>query len=242
MRAERLGAPPRLRIEPAGEVEPEWTGAAQVAWEAMCGANARLHDGPILSVRWFEPASGRGACVPERYRRLAVQAHPAVGDLGVRLLGVKGLIEGRDGGGALRVLLARRSAQTLMYPGQWEIAPGGGVPVPRAGVSEVGAEHLGAALSAEASEELHVEIGAGGPDWCAVVYDERARSVDLIGRESWPGGVVTDRAGVCRVGGGWEYVDAWWATPEEAMRFGAQRPETVSAPTLAVLALMYGRE
>ncbi|MBL8989978.1 MAG: hypothetical protein JNJ48_00195 [Phycisphaerae bacterium] len=241
MRAERLGAPPRLSFEPAISGEPECTDAERSAWGELCAANPRLHDGPILSVRGFDAPSGRGACVSERYRRLAVQAHAAVGDLGVRLLGVKGLIEGRDGDDALRVLLARRSAQTLMYPGQWEIAPAGGVPRPRLGVTEIDGGHLGAALSAEAREELGVEIDGGAPDWCAVVFDERARSVDLIGRVAWPGGAVDGGVGMCRAGGGWEYVDAWWARPEEAMRFGAERPETVSAPTLAVLALLYGR-
>lgn len=127
--------------------------ATERAWQRLCAANPRLHDAPIWSVEHVSrtqlrsnrdaqtpPATPGGvdgsiglslAIRPARYRQLATQRQPELiglpGLRRVRLLGVKGFIIARDHAGRPHVLFARRHPDTRVYPGLWEIAPGGGV-------------------------------------------------------------------------------------------------------------------
>ena len=99
-----------------------WSEQHETVWKTMLDANPRLHDGPIWSV--VEADAARLTVRADRYKRLAVQDDATIGWLGVRQLGVKGLVIGHDRAGTPRVLLARRGSETRIYAGMWEIAPG----------------------------------------------------------------------------------------------------------------------
>jgi len=216
----------------------DWTPACEHAWRELLDGNDRLHDGPIWSVVELSPAAL--VVRAERYKRLCVQVDSRVGDLGVRVLGVKGLLTGTDKHGTRRVLIARRGSATRIYQGLWELAPAGGVDV-RAALSP-GA--LVATLRGELREELGehaAEVVEGvAPVFVAAVIDPIALSVDVIAQLAWPA-VVDPRAGLCADAAcSWEYVDLAWVSAGDlaAMLAGAPGGEphaVLSPPTLAVL-------
>ncbi|MBL8759091.1 MAG: hypothetical protein JNK35_11740 [Phycisphaerae bacterium] len=222
-------------------------------WAGLCASNPRYHDGDILSVARIAADGGGIECVPDRFKRLAVQRDDR--DLGVRLLGVKGMIVGRDQGGGEHVLIARRGPQTRVYHDQWEIAPAGGIDgvVDRSALARAaagGRVDLGTrvvidALAEEGREELGLEID---PAWCrpvCIVRDEVARSVDVIVRVDWPkpidprravcGGGAGGGGGLCAGGNGWEYTDSAWLARADAPGFEARAAESLVGPMRAAL-------
>ncbi len=92
-------------------------------WNALRAGNPAYFDGRICHVLGVH-RNGHGGAVMHvmdcAYRFFAVQRDDF--DMGVRPLGVKGLIE-RDG----RYLMGRRSPRVAMYAGMWEFAPSGSV-------------------------------------------------------------------------------------------------------------------
>ncbi|MBY0396589.1 MAG: hypothetical protein K2X91_09000, partial [Thermoleophilia bacterium] len=122
----RLAGPPRLVTLPTPALD--WPPPHEQAWARLCAQNPRLHDGPIWAVAHADAAEI--AVYPDRYKRLSIQADPAVGDLGIRQLGVKGLSVAPGADGRPRLLLARRGPRVRTYPRLWETAPAGGVTLP----------------------------------------------------------------------------------------------------------------
>ena len=96
--------------------------AVDAAWERVRAAVPRAHDGPMLHVLGTS-RNGHGGvtvhCIASSYRFHAVAREGL--DTGMRPIGVKALTFAPGG----RVLVARRSAHTLNYPGRWEFAPAG---------------------------------------------------------------------------------------------------------------------
>lgn len=221
----------------------EWTPACETVWREQLEESDRLHDGPIWSVVELSP---RQLVVrAERYKRLCVQSDGRVGDLGVRVLGVKGLLTGQDRAGTQRVLIARRGSGTRIYQGLWELAPAGGVDV-RAALST---ESVNATLRSELREELGehaAEVCASvTPAFVAAVIDPIALSVDLLASVAWPE-AVDQRAGLCADAScAWEYVDMAWVSRADLDAMIASAPggaanahAVLSPPTLAVLRWM----
>lgn len=217
-------------------------------WAALCAENPRYHDGDILSVARIAGDGGVIECAPDRFKRLAVQRDGR--DLGVRLLGVKGMIVGRDERGGEHVLIARRGPQTRVYHDQWEIAPAGGIDgvvdrsvLARAAAGErvdLGERVVVAALLEEAREELGLEIDPAGCRAVCIVRDEVARSVDVIVRVDWPRPIDPRRAvcgggGFCAGGNGWEYTDSAWLSRADAPGFEARAAGSLVGPMRAAL-------
>lgn len=239
----------RVRVYPFGVVDgfriaaeplppPAEPAEAADAWARLCGANDRLFDGPIYAVRAVESAPPRLVVTMDSYRRLAIQADPAVGDLGVRLLGVKARIIGVDADGHEHMLIGRRHPQTRTYGGLWEVGPGGGV-----GPRDIAAERLDAGsllahLRAEAREELGLDLDAStAPEqpWPLVLEDDFAHSVDVVFQRRWAG-VVNPRAAACRADDrDWEYIDTAWLSRREAPEFVRGHPDAISPAMLALL-------
>ncbi|MFO0492472.1 MAG: NUDIX domain-containing protein [bacterium] len=199
-------------------------------WSEMLDANGQLHDGPIWAVRSIGPDAL--VVQADQYKRLAVQADPRIGDLGVRLLGVKGLLVGRDASGTERILLARRGGQTRIYQGLWETAPAGGIDVRQL----LGHQAVRETLLTELHEELGLTMPPGVQERIvAALRDPIARSVDLIARIDWPD-AVNPHATLCHTGThAWEYIDSAWTSPQDVAAMLANNPATLSPPTLAVL-------
>lgn len=244
----------RVEIVPRGDradIDEGLGDADHAHWAALCAENPRYHDGDILSVARIAADGGVIECVPDRFKRLAVQRDGH--DLGVRLLGVKGMIVGRDVRGGEHVLIARRGPQTRVYHDQWEIAPAGGIDgvVDRSALAraaagacvDLGERVVLHALAEEGREELGLEID---PAWCrpvCIVRDEVARSVDVIVRVDWPKPIDPRRAvcggglggGLCAGGNGWEYTDSAWLAREGAPGFEARSAGSLVGPMRAAL-------
>jgi hypothetical protein len=191
---------------------PAWTDVHEQAWRRLCALNPRLHDGPIWAVARASAASL--TIHPGRYKQLAVQADAAIGDTGVRLLGVKGLMVATDRAGHQRVLLARRGPRVGVYPRLWETAPAGGV----AAGEPPSAQVVLGALLAEGREELGVDAASAAPRarFLAVIEDDLAHSVDLLVRLSWPGAAPETWSLPPAREARWEYAESRWITTDDA--------------------------
>ncbi len=252
----------------ASSVVDDWTNRALTPadlahWSSLCAANPRYHDGDILSVTRISPSippSPDGTtihCAPDRFMRLAVQrdAHGSTParDLGVRLLGVKGMIVARDAHHHEHVLIARRGPQTRVYQHQWEIAPAGGVDgilppelLRRAAQSEspesitLPPTLLIDALVAEGREELGLDIDPAHCRPIAIVRDEIARSIDVIIRVDWPKPIdprhaICAASGFCAGGHAWEYTDSAWLARADAAGFDRRAAASIVGPMRAAL-------
>ncbi len=218
-----------LRVEVEEGTEAGEDERVERAWAALCAANPRLHDGPILSMTSFDPVAGRIGCRRDSYKRLSVQ--DAV-ETGVVLLSVSAIVTVPDGHGREHVLLGRRSESTRIYGGMWELAPAGGLdggvtgPVP------------GARLIGQLAEELREEcgitepIGAARPE--AFCRDERACSFNIVYRVRLAGPLGALRYGVRH----WDCDEALWLPVSIVRDFVRQNGEKIIAPTRALLRLM----
>lgn len=209
-----------------------WTDTHERAWQRLCSANPKLHDGPIWSA---SRVSTTGMTVHlDRYKRLAVQADPSVGDLGVRLIGAKGLTSRSDG----CTLIARRGPHTRIYAGFWEIAPAGGVdanvPLTLGSIAKT--------LVQEAAEELDSDIRASANRTrpFMLVEDEFARSVDIVATVDWPDARFRQDLSIAAARPTWEYNDVEWLTPAGIGEWGRHRPYDLTPPTRAVFANLVG--
>jgi hypothetical protein len=201
-------------------------------WRKRCAENARLHDGEILAVRTIAE-DGRIRCDVERFARLAVQ--DADYDLGVRLLGVKGLVIGRDARGGEHVLIARRGPHVRVFADMWEIAPAGGVDVPSAAPVALGHDAIERTLRTEWGEEVGGELDGAVVGSVAIVRDEIARSVEIIVRVEWQPTIESPRL---VDGRNWEYRDVRWLPLTEAERFYAEHAPEIVGPMRAVFRWM----
>lgn len=136
-------------------------------WEARRAANPALHDGRLTHVIGVHRNGHGGATLHTAdcaYRYHAVQDDAF--DLGVRPLGVKGIVE-RD----KLFLLGRRAWWVAAYGGMWEFAPGG--------VVEPGREPADV-ISAELMEETGLACARSTP--VAIVFDDVLRTWEIAFR------------------------------------------------------------
>jgi hypothetical protein len=228
---------PELRVEiRAEESPPAYSEAEELRWRELCAANPRVHDGAILAVDSVDADSATIACRPDRYKRLALQAAPAIPPSGVWMLGVKGWVTARDAAGAEHLLIARRGAQTRIYSGLWESAPAGGVDPPREGVTEMGVAALAETLAVEAEEELGMELDVRAARVLGVCRDLVAGSDDVFVGVSLAAPIDPRRTPRCQHGRcGWEYSDAAWLSRADAPGFDGRPAPPLVPPTRAML-------
>ena len=137
-------------------------------WAALRAANPAYFDGRLCHVIGVHRNGHGGATLHVMdcaYRFFAVQRRDF--DLGVRPLGVKGVIE-RGGW----FLMGRRSPRVAMYADMWEFAPSGSV-------------DFGTPPHAIIAHELHEETGlecAGEPTAIAVLFDPVLQCWEIVYR------------------------------------------------------------
>lgn len=205
-----------------------WTDTYESAWQRLCAANPRLHDGPIWSAT---RADAELVTVQlDRYRRLAIQSDPTIGDLGVLHVGVKGLITAAGADGVQRILLARRGRHTRAYPNLWEIAPAGGVEAD----IPLSPESIIRTLVQEAKEELGIDASPSAQHASPflLVKDETARSVVFMVHLPCPGRF----APAWQLPQTWEYTESRWLTCSEAAQWMTVSPSDITPPARAALA------
>lgn len=215
--------PRNLRIE----IRPERTRgeepAVDAAWGALCAANPRFFNGPILA---FEHADAGRALVRVRrdqYKRLAVQ--PGV-KTDIVQLGVTGVLEARDAEGRPHVLLGRRSRETRVFGGMWELGPSGGVDAPPPGQETMDEGDVWRVLIQEIREEIGLPIDPDPAPPVSLLHDPVGRSVELVVRVAVARPVeeliaaIDDESGTSR----WEYDAIRWAGIDELGAFARANP------------------
>lgn len=219
------------RIDIAAPNQTQWTDAQEQAWQRACAANPRLHDNPIWSATSAD--ADRITVQLDRYKRLTIQSDPAIGDLGVRHIGVKGLMTAPDERtrGGEQILLARRGPRTRAYPGLWEIAPAGGVDVVEN--QPLSVDSIIATLIQEAREELGIDASpsAAAARPFLMVRDETARSLVFMVHLPWPS--LLDHA--WRLPQTWEYTDSRWLTRDGVKQWLQSSPHQITPPAAAAL-------
>lgn len=227
VRVIRLPAARPLQVRIDRSVEPAAQDAAvEAEWARKRAINPRLFDGPILSVRNIDVATGLVDCVFESYKRLVVQ--PEV-DTGVRQLSITGVLTARDAVGVERVLLGRRSHKTRMYGGMWQNCPAGGID-PDPGANGLDQKALTEQLLREVKEESGLGP-RGGAAPVAIIFDETARSHDII--------VPIDLGtiGDLSTTRGWEYDELRWVPTSSIAEFECTSVSGIMAITRAIFRL-----
>ncbi len=225
----------RVSVQPAQHAGPETQARVARVWQDLRAANDRLYDGPILRSVSLDAERAEVLCRRDTFRSLATSARLG---LGVRQLGVSGVIIAKDTAGIEHLLLGRRAADTRIYPGLWEFAPSGGVKPPPPNVDSLSLLDLATALAEEADEELGMQLDPRDARLLAFLRDETACSDDAILRFdlSTP---VNPRAGVCpaasEAAGRWEYVDSAWVALSGLPNFSREHAHAIAPPTLALL-------
>lgn len=173
----RLAPDSRIRILIDQAEPPPATPEVLRCWDRMKRAIPRLYNAPLLSVTGIDAAQGIIHCRRDTYQRLVVQ--PQV-ECGVEQLSVTGiLIAGKRIGHEECLLIGRRSSQTRMYAGMWELGPAGGVEAPEAAVQELDHDALMHELVREVREEANLDIAGCPARAIGIVYDPVARSFDV---------------------------------------------------------------
>jgi len=144
-------------------------------WREQAAARgSALHDGKLFSVSAGSARELRGWFAEYRWW-VAQRCDPSLREaLGVRPLGVTGLVRAGDA-----TLFGLRSARVLQNPGCWELAPSGGVEPSARGAD--GALSLVAQVIAEAGEELGLapaSVARAAP--FALIVDPRSGVLDAF--------------------------------------------------------------
>lgn len=227
----------RIHVGPRQEPTGEVAGRIARIWDELRAANDRFYDGPILRVLSVDPERAEVLCRRDTFRALAVS--PRLG-LGIRQLGVTGIVTARDSGGRPHVVLGRRSAETRIYPGLWELAPSGGVKPPPPNVEHLTLDDLAVALAEEADEELGMGLPPRHARLIAFLRDELACSVDAVLRFDLDEIIDPRRsAGACplaaEAAGRWEYIDSAWIALHDLPRFASDHAAAIAPPTASLL-------
>jgi len=219
--------PPSVRIVRDGP--PADSPEVRDRWRALCDANPRYHDGPILAVVSVDRRTSEIVVRKDRYARLAVQ--PQVSTR-VRLLGVTGVLTAHDAMGRAHVLLGRRGDQVRIYAGMWELGPSGGVNCPGGDISVLSFEDLCRALADEIEEEVGLPAPRS-PRAIAIARDHRAMSDDVViacDAGGLEGAMASMRA--CE----WEYREAIWMPIDSLGAFDSANE--LIAPTRGIMRLL----
>ncbi|HZW08157.1 MAG TPA: hypothetical protein VFF65_13625 [Phycisphaerales bacterium] len=206
-----------------------WNGTYEQAWKRLCAQNPKLHDGPIWSAS--RVSATHITVTPDRYKRLAIQADPNIGDLGVRIIGAKGLTTRADG----CTLIARRGPHTRIYSGYWEFAPAGGVDAN----APLSLGSVARTLVQEAAEELDTDISAtvSHTSPFMLIEDEMARSVDILATVHWPDARYRRDPSFAAAPPTWEYNDVEWLCGDGLTEWHLRRSYDLTPPTRALLAV-----
>jgi 8-oxo-dGTP pyrophosphatase MutT (NUDIX family) len=219
-----------LHIELAAGAPGAWDARQAQRWADLCGANPRLHDGPIWSVRAFDPTLGTVSIGADAYSRYAVR--PSLGT-GVAMLAVRGIITASNAHGRLHVLMGQRSIQTRIYGDMWEVIPGGGMPrLDSTELNPPSMSDLIEHLRVESREEAGLEVPQAACAIEAFCDDTYAGGFDVL-----IGVCLTDDLATIQRSMGerdWEHRQLQWLAVDEVANFDAAMAGKVSPPTRAI--------
>ncbi len=213
-----------IRVQPIGREgltirlrrsAESWSPADDAAWDGMIRANPRLHDGPIAFATEWSDTEIRGEI--SGYRRLMLRGarqDPALA------MGVTGVLTRRGGS---EVLMGRRSDGVRIYGGLWETAPRGGLDISRPNDQReirLGLIDLASRVSAEAREELGIELDPRSLRAVATVIDEQAGSLDVV--------MAGEISAELTSPASWEYTAVGWSPRRNLGLIGPLSPPTAA--------------
>ncbi|MEL6499613.1 MAG: hypothetical protein AAF937_10165 [Planctomycetota bacterium] len=173
--------PASITIRITDEPVPPATRAVVECWDAMRIDKPRLFNGTLLS--YTEHRGSEITVRRDSYQRMAVQAVDAsLISPPVMQLSVTGLLVARDNAGKPHVFVGRRSHETRIYGGLWELGPAGGIDPPP--VSHTSLNHLDVfrQLEIELHEETRLNIDWSAGPIVALTIDRHATAADIIMR------------------------------------------------------------
>jgi ADP-ribose pyrophosphatase YjhB (NUDIX family) len=225
----RAGSRPHVRIQADAPVAASHDVLRR--WDEMRRDIPRLFNAPVLSVVDINQDSGLITCRRDTYQRLVVQPEVATG---VEQLSVTGILTAREGDDTA-ILLGKRSTQTRMYAGMWELGPAGGVDAPPPEATEISHEALAGELVREVREESGLEIDAAAARAVAIVHDAIAFSHDVV--------FAVDLGGMPAANAdNWEYDATRWVRQSEIERLLAEEGDSIIPPSRVLLSLIsHGR-
>ncbi len=215
------------------------------SWTAARETNPRLHDGIFASVtELLDHTPGAGVTIRvrrEHFARLVIQKPKHT----PRLLGLKAVLLASDAHGTPHMLAQRRHPQTRVYPGCWEIGPGGGLDVANP-AQRFTTHDLFDHLLSEISSELGLDARAtfagstdaaprAHPTPSFAIDDTLARSLDLCFTLDWPEVIESVRPPGESAQRDWEVTGARWLAKPEAPCFVAEHAGQLAPPALAIL-------
>jgi len=160
----RLRRPPVIQLQEERFVPKNSLEESEARWAELCQGNPAYFDGDILHVLGVHRNGYGGATIqvaPTSFR------FHAVGDLGIRPLGVKGICVQND-----LFLCGFRGDQVGTYPSMWEFAPSGMVE-PH--------EPPEIVIQRELTEETTM-LSQTPPIAIAILNDEEARTWEIVYR------------------------------------------------------------
>ncbi len=222
----------QIQIDEAGAAY-EATTAAWARWEAMRRERPRLFNGPILAFVGYDAGARTIHARRDHYLSLAVR--PEV-ETGVTQLSVTGILTARDAGGREHVCLARRSAETRIYDGMWELAPSGGLDPLSASIARMNGEDAWRQLLVEVEEELELSVAPDPGRVVALTHDGLANSCDVCVRVELARPLEDVMATAGRLG--WEYETTRWVPTADVRTFETQEGDGIIPPTRALFRVL----
>lgn len=218
-------------------------------WRTMQSANPRVFDGTVLCAQQAhidrfvaaERGESRETLVlparPERFSRWVtshLDGEPLV------LLSVTAAILAPAASGGPSILLGKRGAEVLHYPGLWEVGPSGGITPPTCTPIGLGFRDLVESALTEVREEIgeHLARSLREPALVLLAHDPNCRSLDFVIRfefDSRSKEPEPNRPPPSLPDGSWEYSGVAFVETSEA-----RRPNlALSSPSEAILRCLF---
>ncbi len=192
------------------------------AWDQLCASNPKYFNAPILIFDAYDPASGVISAHIGEYKHHAVRQSV---DLGISLLAVTAVLCRPDRArNAPTYLIGKRSTQSHMYGGLWELGPSGGIEPPR-GDTGISLRGLIEQVDREVREEIGLSVIHQPAAAVSLVHDTHAGSTDIH-----IGIVLADAH---EPDPNWEYDDTRWVTLDELLAWCDEKPDEIIPTTIA---------
>lgn len=203
-------------------LDPEKQRLIDDAWDQLCASNPKYFNAPILVFDTYDPASGVISAHIGEYKHHAVRQSV---DLGISLLAVTAVLCRPDRArNAPTYLIGKRSTQSHMYGGLWELGPSGGIEPPRVD-SGISLRGLIEQVDREVREEIGLSVIHQPAAAVSLVHDARAGSTDIH-----IGVVLADAHDPDP---NWEYDDTRWVTLDELLAYCDEKPNEIIPTTIA---------
>ncbi|MBX3322065.1 MAG: NUDIX hydrolase [Phycisphaeraceae bacterium] len=205
-------------------------------WAQLCAHNPALLNGPILALDAWHAQQQRLTARVAHYQQMVA---PDPGRSRIVQIGVTGVILARNTHASddePHVLLAQRTHRTTVYPGQWELAPSGGInPPPHTPITLNLSAWLDA-LNRESHEELGLDLTQSTIRTPMLCFDPFAPSADLVCIVHLAAQCDdVDRSVTSHLASTWEYTASQWIPVSRLAQAADDPATTIIPPSRAIM-------